>query len=110
MDMNYQLSKATGANVTYGALIEQVVSGSPAANAGLQAGSQTSTVEGQQYLIGGDIIVSVNGTRIITTDALGSYLAAHTTAGQTVTLGIIRSGDKYMTVSVTLGERPALSS
>jgi len=110
VNMSYQLSKATGANVTYGALIEQIVSGSPAANAGLQAGSQTSTVEGQQYFIGGDIIVSINGTRIITTDALGSYLAAHTAAGQTVTLGIIRSGDKYMTVNVTLGERPALSS
>ena len=109
VDMNYQLSKATGANVTYGALIEQVVSGSPAATAGLQAGTQTTTVEGQQYLVGGDIIVSINGTRIITTDALGSYLAAHTVAGQTVTLGIIRSGDKYMTVSVTLGARPAIS-
>ena len=109
VDMNYQLSQATGANVTYGALIEQVVSGGPAAKAGLQAGTQTVTVNGQQYLIGGDIIVSVNGTRIITTDALGSYLAAHTVAGQTVSLGIIRSGDKYMTINVTLGERPALS-
>jgi S1-C subfamily serine protease len=109
VDMNYELSQATGANVTYGALIEQVVAGSPAASAGLQAGIQTTNIAGQQYLLGGDIIVSINGTRIITTDALGSYLAAHTVAGQTVTLGIIRSGDKYMTVNVTLGARPALS-
>jgi S1-C subfamily serine protease len=109
VDMNYQLSQATGANVTYGALVEHVVSGGPAATAGLEAGTQTSTVNGQQYLIGGDIIISINGTRIITTDALSSYLAAHTVAGQTVSLGIIRSGDKYMTLKVTLGERPVLS-
>jgi S1-C subfamily serine protease len=109
VDMNYQLSKATGANVTYGALIENVVQGTPAANAGLRAGNQTVTINGQQYLVGGDIIVSINGTRITTTDGLGSYLSAHTTAGQTVTLGIIRPGDKYTTVNVTLGERPALS-
>jgi S1-C subfamily serine protease len=109
VDMNYQLSKATGANVTYGILVEQVASGGPASRAGLQAGNQTVTVEGQQYLVGGDIIVSINGTRITTTNALGSYLASHTAAGQTVSLGIIRSGDKYMTVNVTLGARPSLS-
>ena len=107
-DMNYQLSQATGANVTYGVLIENVVQGGPAATAGLQAGTQTVVIEGQQYLIGGDVIISINGTRITTSDSLGTYLAAHTVAGQTVSLGIIRAGDKYMTVTVTLGARPSL--
>ncbi len=106
-DMNYQLSQATGANVTYGVLIENVVQGGPAATAGLQSGTQTVVIEGQQYLIGGDIIISINGTRIIDSDSLGTYLAAHTVAGQTVSLGIVRA-DKYMTVTVTLGARPSL--
>jgi len=110
VDMNYQLAQATGANVTYGVLVESVVSGGPAANAGLQGSSQTVTVNGQQYLVGGDIITSINGTRITTSDSLGTYLADHTVAGQTVSLGIIRSGDKHMTINVTLGERPAISS
>jgi S1-C subfamily serine protease len=110
VDMNYQLAQAMGANVTYGVLVESVVPGGPAAAAGLQAGSQNVVVNGQQYLIGGDIIISINGTRITTSDSLGTYLADHTVAGQTVTLGIIRSGDKYMTVTLTLGERPTTSS
>ncbi len=107
-DMNYALSQATGANVTYGALIESVVPEGPAANAGLRGGNNTVSIGGQQYLVGGDIIVSINGTRIINSDALGTYLEEHTIAGQSVSLTIIRSGDKYMTVSITLGERPAL--
>ncbi len=110
VDMNYQLAQATGANVTYGVLVESVVTGGPAANAGIQGGSQTTIVNGQQYLIGGDIITSINGTRITTSDSLGTYLSEHTVAGQTVSLGIIRSGDKYMTVNVTLGARPTISS
>jgi S1-C subfamily serine protease len=110
VDMNYQLAQAMGANVTYGVLVEGLVAGGPAANAGLQPGSQTVVVNGQQYLIGGDVIVSINGTRITTSDSLGTYLADHTVAGQAVTLGIIRSGDKYMTVTLTLGERPSISS
>jgi S1-C subfamily serine protease len=104
-DMNYQLAQDSKTNVTYGVLIEQVVSGGPAAAAGLKAGSATVTVNGAQYTVGGDIIVSINGTKIINGDSLSSYLEEHTVAGQTVQLGIIRAGQP-MTVDVTLGTRP----
>jgi S1-C subfamily serine protease len=110
VDMNYQLAQAIGTNVTYGVLIESVVPGGPAANAGLQGGNQTIVVNGEQYLIGGDIITSINGTRMITSDSLGTYLEEHTIAGQSVTLGIIGPGDKNATVTVTLGARPSISS
>ena len=107
-DMNYQLAQDSGTNVTYGVLVEEVVSGGPAANAGLKAGTTTVTVDGAQYLVGGDIIVSVNGTKIVNGDALSSYLEEYSVAGQMVHLGIIRSG-QMMTVDVTLGTRPAAS-
>ena len=105
VDMNYQLGQDSHTTVTYGVLIENVVSGSPAAKAGLKSGSSTVTVDGQQYLVGGDIIVSANGTRIVNQDALSSYLEVYTIAGQTIVLGIIRSGTP-MSVTVTLGSRP----
>ncbi|MDA4113312.1 MAG: trypsin-like peptidase domain-containing protein, partial [Thaumarchaeota archaeon] len=38
-DMNYQLAQDSGTNVTYGVLVEEVVSGGPAAKAGLKAGT-----------------------------------------------------------------------
>jgi 2-alkenal reductase len=105
-DMNYQLAQDSKTNVTYGVLIEDVVSGGPAATAGLKAGTTSVTVDGGPYLVGGDIITSVNGTKIINSDALSSYLEEYTVAGQMVQLGIIRSG-QVMTVDVTLGTRPA---
>jgi serine protease DegQ len=57
------------------------------------------------YSVGGDIIVSVNGTKIINTDALSSYLAEYCLPGQTLVLHIIRGGQS-MTVDLVLGTRP----
>jgi S1-C subfamily serine protease len=110
VDMSYQLAQAIGVNTTYGVLIESVVPGGPAATAGLVGGSQTVVVNGQQYLTGGDIITSINGTRITTSDALGTYLAEHTVAGQTVSVGIVHANGQSATVNVKLGERPSISS
>ena len=104
-DMNYALAQKQGTNFTYGALIAQVVAGGPASRAGLRAGSQTVTIQGTQYVVGGDQIVSMNGTRIISTDGLSTYLEEHALAGQTIQVGIIRAGSP-MTVSVVLGTRP----
>ena len=105
-DMNYDLAKATGTTVTYGVLVEGVVQGGPAAQAGLRAGTTQKTIDGSQYLIGGDVIISVNGTKIANGDALSSWLQEHALPGQTVQLGVIRSGAQ-MTISVKLGTRPA---
>ena len=105
VDMNYQLGQDSHTSVTYGVLIEDVIPGSPAAKAGLKGSTTTVTVDGQQYLVGGDIIVSINGTRIVNQDALSSYLEVNTVAGQTVVFGIVRGGVQT-TVTLTLGARP----
>ncbi|MCL4519706.1 MAG: trypsin-like peptidase domain-containing protein [Thaumarchaeota archaeon] len=104
-DMNYQLAKAINTNYTYGVLVASTIQGSPAAQAGLRGGNTLVIVNGQQYLIGGDIIVSINGTKIVDNDALAAYLQEYTVPGQTVVLGILRAGS-YTTVQLTLGARP----
>jgi len=104
-DMTYQLAQASHTNVTYGVLVEQVTSGGPADGAGIKGGTTHIDISGSSYLIGGDIIASANGTRIINMDALSSYIEENTVAGQTVILGIVRSG-VMMYVPVTLGARP----
>jgi S1-C subfamily serine protease len=102
VDMNYQLSQVLGTNVTYGVLIEKAVPGGPADKAHLRGGQQAATIDGQQYAIGGDVIVSINGSRIVNYDALSTYLERNTIPGQTIQVGVIRSGT-YLVVQVTLG-------
>ncbi len=104
-DMFYWLGQANGNNVTYGVLIENVVAGGPAAKAGIQAGSRQATVQGQTYLLGGDVIVSINGTRIVNHDALASYLEEHAAVGHTLSVGIVR-GTTAKTVLLTVAARP----
>lgn len=102
VDMTYELSQVTGANVTYGVLIEKTVSGGPADRAGLRNGQQIMTIAGQQYIVGGDIIVSLNGNRIVNYDALSTFLERYILPGQRIRVGIIRSGS-YQEVEVTVG-------
>jgi len=104
-DMTYQLAQATDSNVTYGVLVESVASGGPLAKAGIRGGTSAVTVEGQSYTVGGDIIVSVNGTKVVDMDALASYLEENAIAGQTIQLGIVRAGVQ-MTIPVVLGSLP----
>jgi S1-C subfamily serine protease len=104
-DMNYQLAQLQKTNFTYGVLIENLTSGGPAQKAGILAGTQAAFVDGASYTVGGDIIVSINGTKIINTDALSSYLSEYCLPGQTLVLHIIRVGQS-MTVDLVLGTRP----
>jgi S1-C subfamily serine protease len=109
ISMTYQLAQAIGTNVTYGLLIETVVPGGPASVAGLRGGTQNVTIQQQEYIIGGDVIVSINGQRVADYDSFSSYLEEHAVAGQTIQLGIIRNG-QHMVLSVLLGSRPPLSA
>jgi 2-alkenal reductase len=109
IDMTYQLSHAMGTNVTYGVLVESIVPGGPASTSGLRAGTQNATIQQQEYIVGGDVIVSINGNKITNYDSFSAYLEEHAVAGQTIQLGIIRNG-QYMVISVLLGSRPPLSA
>jgi serine protease Do len=76
---------------TQGVLVEQVQPGSLADTAGLQAGSKTITINGQDVLIGGDIITAVNGQSIASTDELRAGLE-QLPSDHPLTLTILRDG------------------
>jgi S1-C subfamily serine protease len=103
--MTYQVAQANGNNVTYGVLIETVVSGGPAAKAGIHAGTRQATIEATDYVLGGDVIVSINGTRIVNHDALASYLEEHAVPGHALIVGLVR-GTALMDVTVMVAARP----
>jgi len=87
-----------------GALIEKVAAGSPAAKAGLQGGNQTVTVQGQDFTLGGDVVVKVDGKDVSSFDDLIAFLSEKN-PGDKVTLTVERDG-KTRDVTVTLTERP----
>jgi S1-C subfamily serine protease len=107
VDVDFDVAQAIGLNVTYGWLIESVTAGGPAANAGIRAGQQSMTVGGIDYVVGGDVIISIDGSRIRNGDDLSSYMAKNTVAGQAIQVTILRSGQK-ITLPVTLGTRPTV--
>lgn len=89
----------------HGALVESVVSGGPAAAAGIKESTKTVTFNGQQVNVGGDVIVAYNGHEVKTSDDLITFLERSGKIGQKVTLTILRDGQQ-MDVEVTLGVRP----
>lgn len=93
---------------TRGALVVRVTRRGPADKAGIRGGDTQITIEGQEYIIGGDVITAINDTPILESDDLIVYLVKHTHPGDTVTLTILRDG-KERQIEVTLGERPRQS-
>ena len=91
--------------VRSGVLVETVLDGSGAAKAGLQAGETEVVVAGETYVLGGDIIVSFEGTKISSIQELRDAISGKK-PGDEVTLAIYRDGSKT-SVTVTLGRQPA---
>jgi len=89
-----------------GALVEDVASGGPADKAGIKASNTNITDNGQQVSIGGDVITAYNGQTVKSSDDLVTLLSNGGSAGQTVTLTVLRGG-KQIQVQVTLGLRPS---
>jgi serine protease Do len=91
-----------------GVLIEQVVQDSPADQAKLRGSDESVTIDGQQVLIGGDVITALDGKSIEQIEDLQA-LIRQAEPGQEVTLTILRDGEQ-IEVPVPLGERPGPTS
>jgi S1-C subfamily serine protease len=103
-----ELAGAFNLPVEEGVLVQQVEEGGPAAAAGIQGATTAATVEGQEFGLGGDIIVAVNGEAIASTEDLIEKISdLH--AGESVELTVNREG-QTASVSVKLAERPATSA
>jgi S1-C subfamily serine protease len=105
-DINLTIAQAMDLPTdTRGAMIIEVVSDGPAAEAGLRGSDKTVEIDGHQLKVGGDIIVAIEGTPIRQMDDVVLYLLEETRPNQKVTLSILRDG-KEQNVTVKLGERP----
>jgi serine protease Do len=89
-----------------GLLVEVIEPGSPAETAGLEGGRTELEIEGRAYLIGGDIVTSINGRALDSPDALTDAMRTLKVGGE-LALRVFRTG-RYRDVRYTLPERPLL--
>lgn len=93
--------------VKNGVLVQSVQKGTAAEKAGIKGG--TATTESGQIAVGGDVIVSVDGKAVNSSEELASDIEARK-AGETISIGLLRPNGKggweHKTVSATLGQRP----
>jgi S1-C subfamily serine protease len=99
------LSETFNLPVDEGALVQRVHDGSPAARAGLKGGTTNVVVDGESYLLGGDVIVKADGQEVASSDDLGKIVASKK-PGEELELEISRNGETQ-TITVTLGRRPS---
>jgi S1-C subfamily serine protease len=88
-----------------GAAIQMVVPGSPAAKAGLRAGSDVVRVEGLEFARGGDVVVAIDDRPVRTTEELVRIVGGELYPGEQVEFTVVRDGERVV-VPVVLGERP----
>src|SRR3954467_14474808 len=75
-DVTSQLADVLNLPVKDGALVQSVVKGSPADDAGIQGGSATVSFGGQQIRAGGDIITAIDGNAVHNMDDVVNAVAA----------------------------------
>jgi S1-C subfamily serine protease len=99
-----QLARKLGLDTTYGGLISEVVGGGPAEEAGLEGGEDKVRFQAAQYRTGGDVILEVDGQKIVEDDDLAGVIAAHQ-PGDEVAVTVLH-GDQREKVQLKLGDRP----
>lgn len=100
------LSKQIGLNQTKGFLITSITKGSPADKSGLRAGSTTTTINGRDVEVGGDIILKIDNRDVSKIDDILAYLESQKHVGDKVHFTILRDNE-IKELDLILGDRPS---
>ena len=104
-DIDPDLAKVLGLNDAVGFLVVTVVPDSPASKAGIHGSENIELVDGVEYIIGGDIIISVDGLEVRKISDILIHLQRAKTVGDEMILEILRDG-RTTNVVIVLDERP----
>lgn len=106
LSLTPDLSKQIGLNQTKGFLITSITKGSPADKSGLRAGSTTTTYNGRDVEVGGDIILKIDNREVSKIDDILAYLESQKHVGDKVHFTILRD-NAIKELDLTLGDRPS---
>jgi S1-C subfamily serine protease len=96
------VAEQIGLPADYGVLIERVLPGGAAEHAGLKGGTQRAFQGYEPVMLGGDLIIAMDGQEITSAQDLSAAMNSHH-AGDEVTLTVFR-GRKKMDFKVKLGD------
>ena len=96
------LASQMGLAADSGVLIQRVIPGGAAERAGLHGGNQQAYVGNTPIMLGGDLIVAIDGQEVTDPQDISAIMDKHQ-AGDTVSVTILR-GQHKMTFKLMLGE------
>jgi S1-C subfamily serine protease len=96
------LASQMGLSADAGVLIEKVIQGGAAERAGLRGGTEQAYVGNMPLMLGGDLIVAMDGQEVTDPQDIGAIMDKHQ-AGDAISVTIFR-GQKRMTLKLLLGE------
>jgi S1-C subfamily serine protease len=104
-DMTPGIADRLGLEEPRGFLVMEVVSGSPAEQAGIRAGDEETTIDGVPVRLGGDVIVGIDNQTVRKIDDILVYLQREKSVGDDLQLTLLRDGQE-MQITAVLGARP----
>jgi len=99
------VAKALKLPVDKGVLVNEVVEGSPADDAGIKGGDTNATIEGAKVQLGGDIITEIDGEQVTSMEDVINVVNG-AKPGDEIEISVLRGDNEEKTFTVKLGVRP----
>jgi S1-C subfamily serine protease len=96
------LAAQMGLGADAGVLVQRVIPGGAAERAGLHGGNQQAYVGNTPIMLGGDLIVAIDGQQVTDPQDISALMDKHQ-AGDTISVTFLR-GKKQITLKLILGE------
>lgn len=105
LNVGPEIADEMGMEEASGFIITEVPNGTAADRAGLRGGQYQANIQGQNIMLGGDIIVEIEDTEVRSLQDVLMFLARDAEVGDTVEVTVIRDGEER-TFDLTLEARP----
>ena len=104
-DVDPELAEVRELNSSKGFLVVSVIEGSPAETAGLLGVTETREMDGREFALDGDIILSIDGETVRKISDILVHLQREKSVGDEMVLSVNRNGE-ILELTMILEERP----